>query len=183
MIYLYCSLVFSTKARKIQEMFSQQLLRYQEDERQRIYRDLHDSIGQSLVLIKNKVQLENEQSTSNMISDTLGEVRNISKQLHPALLEKLGLTASIKKIAKEADKNSDIFFDIQLSNIDDFFSKENELHIYRIIQEAINNLVKHAKIPSATIITEELPNTIKILIMARVLTLPNTPINFKVLAC
>lgn len=73
------------------------------------------------MLIKNKVQLENDQSTSNMISDTLEEVKNISKQLHLALFEKLGLTASIKKIAKEADKNSDIFFDIQLSNIDDFF--------------------------------------------------------------
>lgn len=161
-IMLYRSKAFAVKERKIQEVFSQQLLSYQEDERQRISRDLHDSIGQSLVLIKNKVQLDNDKTTSNMIADTLEEVRNISKQLHPALLEKLGLTASIKKLAEEADKNSDIFFDIQLSNIDAIFPKENELHIYRILQEAVNNLVKHSQTPSASIITEELSNNIKI---------------------
>lgn len=158
--YLYRSKTFTARAKKLQERFSQQLLGYQEEERQRISRDLHDSIGQSLVLIKNKVQLENN-DTSEMIGQTLEEVRNISKQLHPVLLEKLGLTLSIKKLIEDLDNNTDIFIESELANIDNIFSKEAELHIYRILQEAIGNMVKHAQTTSAAVNVEASGLTIK----------------------
>ena len=63
----------------------------------RISRDLHDSVGQSLILIKNKVVLNRDEDTVFMVAQALEEVRTISKALHPAVLDKLGLTASIKK--------------------------------------------------------------------------------------
>lgn len=160
MVFLYRSKEFAQKAKRLQEKFSQQLLGYQEEERQRISRDLHDSIGQSLVLIKNKVHLSDEE-TSNLIGETLEEVRNISKQLHPVLLEKLGLTSSIQKLIDEVDSSTEIFLESELVNIDHLYSKEQELHIFRIIQEAITNMIKHSGTSSASIRIEEIQNTIR----------------------
>lgn len=154
LIYNYRTKRFAVKSKQLQETFSQQLLSYQEEERQKISRDLHDSIGQSLILIKNKVQLKDEE-TGDMIANTLEEVRAISKQLHPVLLEKLGLTASIEKLVEEVDNASEIFIESEINNIDGVLSKELEVHIYRIVQETINNMLKHAEAVSANIRLEE----------------------------
>lgn len=160
-VFLVRSRAFAIREKKIQEAFSQQLLGYQESERKRISRDLHDSIGQSLILIKNKVQLENDSSTSEMVAQTLEEVRSISKQLHPVLLEKLGLTASIEKMVSEIDDSSELFLESELDMIDTIFPKEMELHIYRIIQESLNNVIKHSGTPSAAVKVENLSGSIK----------------------
>lgn len=160
LVYTYRTKRFAVKSQLLQENFSRQLLTYQEDERQRISRDLHDSIGQSLILIKNKVQLKDEE-TSHMIASTLEEVRSISKQLHPVLLEKLGLSASIEKLIEEVDKNSDIFIESDVEKIDDIFPKEHEVHIYRIVQETINNVLKHANSVSASIRLEDKSDHVK----------------------
>ncbi|MEQ9306654.1 MAG: sensor histidine kinase, partial [Marinoscillum sp.] len=159
--YMIRSRAFAIKERNIQEEFSHQLLRYQEKERQRISRDLHDSIGQSLVLIKNKVQLNNDVDTSSLIANTLAEVRSISKQLHPVLLEKIGLTASLEKLMDEVDSNTEIFMETEIESIDNVFPKENELHIYRIVQEGINNMLKHANAVSAHFKIEHLNNEVR----------------------
>lgn len=160
-IYANRSKRFALKSKELQEAFSQQLLAYQESERQRISRDLHDSIGQSLILIKNKVQLDNDTSTSDMVAKTLEEVRSISKQLHPVLLEKLGLTASIEKLVADIDGSTSIFVECELDMIDGIFTKEMELHIYRIIQESMNNLIKHSDTPSALVKIENRSDHIK----------------------
>lgn len=164
--YLIRSRAYAIKERKIQETFSQQLLTYQEEERKKISRDLHDSIGQSLILIKNKVQLKDEE-TGEMIASTLEEVRTISKQLHPVLLEKLGLTASIEKLVEEVDQGSEVFIEREITNIDGVLPKEQEVHLFRIIQETINNMLKHAEAVSASIKVEEGPNILRYSIQDR----------------
>lgn len=166
-IYLLRSRAFARKEKQIQEAFSQQLLGHQEQERLRISRDLHDSIGQSLVLIKNKVQLNNDDETSSMIADTLAEVRSISKQLHPVLLKRLGLTIALEKLFEEVDNNTEIFVESEVDNIDNLFSEENELHIYRIVQESINNMLKHANTPSAHFTVENKSDFVKCTIADR----------------
>lgn len=166
LIYNYRSKRFAVKSKKLQETFSQQLLTYQEEERQKISRDLHDSIGQSLILIKNKVQLKDEE-TGDMIANTLEEVRAISKQLHPVLLEKLGLTASIEKLIEGVDKSSDVFIESDINKIDGIFEKEQELHIYRIVQETINNMIKHANAVSAAISVLDKSNLVQCVIEDR----------------
>jgi signal transduction histidine kinase len=150
-IYLYRSRQFAVKAQNLQAHFSRQLLASHEEERKRISRDLHDSVGQSLILIKNKVVLNQDDATVNMVSKALEEVRSISKALHPEVLDKLGLTASIQKIIKEADELTDIFFTEEITTIDGIFSRDHELQIYRIVQEAVNNMIKHSKTESALI--------------------------------
>jgi signal transduction histidine kinase len=149
--YLFRSYKFATKAKNLEEEYSKQLLASHEDERKRISRDLHDSVGQSLILIKNKVVLNQDDTTVSMVSKALEEVRTISKALHPAMLDKLGLTASIQKLIQDADELTGIFFSSEVDDIDGIFSKEYELQIYRILQESLNNMIKHAQTESALV--------------------------------
>mgnify|MGYP001396562592 CR=1 FL=1 len=150
-IFLFRSYRFAIKSKKMEKEFAQQLLLAHEHERKRISQDLHDSVGQSLILIKNKVSLHSDNSTADMVSKALEEVRSISKALHPSTLDKIGLTASIEKQLEELDKHTNIFLSIEIDNIDGLFNKDHELQIYRIFQESINNLMKHSKARSALI--------------------------------
>lgn len=162
--YLYRSYRFALREKRLEKNYAHQLISAYEEERKRISRDLHDSVGQSLILIKNKVVLNQDDATVTMVSKALEEVRVISKALHPEVLEKLGLTASIRKIIKDADEATDIFFTEEITAIDGIFSKDHELQIYRITQEAINNIIKHAQTESALISVRNEKNKVTLLI-------------------
>src|SRR5690606_14271915 len=90
-----------------------------------------------------------------LAGNTLEELRTISRGLHPANLERLGPTAAIRTLIDEVDANTDIFFTYDIENIDAFLSKEASLHLYRIIQEVLNNMVKHAEAKSASVTIEK----------------------------
>ncbi len=152
------------KEAKLKQKFAQKLLASQEKERKRISSELHDSVGQSLVLIKNKVKLNNDRSTEQLVSDTLEEVRSISRALHPVVLSKLGITAAIERLIANADENSEIFFESAVDNIDGTFEESQELNLYRIIQEAISNVIKHSKSPSASITVTKSLNHVQLMI-------------------
>ena len=162
LIMAYRSRRFAIKEKHIHEHYAQMLLTSHEEERKRISRDLHDSVGQSLMLIKNKILLDSREETVSMVSQALEEVRSISKALHPALLEEMGLTASIQKLVAEYDEATEVFFTSEIENIDNLFDKEKELHIFRIVQESINNLIKHAETPSANIQIQSLEEKVVI---------------------
>jgi signal transduction histidine kinase len=82
----------------------------------------------------------------------LDELRRIQFNLHPYEVEKLGLTKAIKSIIDRVSKSTGIKFTIEEDFIDKIFSEENEIHLYRIIQEAVNNIVKHSSATEAGII-------------------------------
>jgi signal transduction histidine kinase len=149
---------------KAQELFSQQLLQSQEDEKLRISRELHDSVGQDLILLKNKAQLQNDQELEASITATLNNVREISQGLHPFVLEQFGLTSALKKIVNTIDTSTDIFITEEIENIDNLLLKQQELAVYRIVQEAITNIIKHAQSPSAVITAKKEANFIELLI-------------------
>jgi signal transduction histidine kinase len=67
------------------------------------------------------------------------------------VLEQFGLTAALKKLVKTIDNSTDIFITEEIENIDNLLSKQQELGVYRIAQEAMNNIIKHANSPSALI--------------------------------
>ena len=160
--FAYRSYRFVLKEKSLEEAYSRKLLTSHEDERKRISMDLHDSVGQSLMLIKNKIVLDQDKETVSMVSQALEEVRSISKALHPVLLEKLGLTASIQKLVADCDEKTEIFFSEEIENIDSVFTKDEELHIFRIVQESINNIVKHAQTPSATVTVSSSNNKVTV---------------------
>ena len=152
--------------------FSQQLIQSQEHERKRIAGELHDSIGQSLILIKNKILLfkkqddqsgnGNSSDLTDMVTDTIQEVRAISYGLRPFQLDLLGLTNSIHELVEETEEGSGIKFKENIEPIDGVLSKDNEINLYRIIQECLNNIVKHSGAKEAAIFIRKKQNSIEI---------------------
>ncbi|MCO6360989.1 ATP-binding protein [Roseivirga pacifica] len=139
----------ANKARALGQHYSRSLLKVQEEERMRISRDLHDSVGQQLILLKNQANASRDQQMVKNVSATLEEVRSITRNLHPVVLSRLGLTAALEELIRKLDENTEVFFAIELENIDGLFDGDEELNLYRIIQEALNNIVKHANAVSA----------------------------------
>jgi signal transduction histidine kinase/ligand-binding sensor domain-containing protein len=135
------------------EAFSRRLIESQETERRRIAAELHDSLGQSLVLIRNWALLGlrengNKKTNLNEISETaseaIKEVREIAYNLGPYQLERLGLRHTIEEMVQKVAATSTIRFQTEIARIDNRFPKEAEISIYRIVQEAVNNIVKHS---------------------------------------
>jgi signal transduction histidine kinase len=142
----------NAKKEKIQqEIFSQDLLLSQEIERTRIARELHDSVGQQLTLIKIKSQKLNQDELTLLSNNALEEVRSISRNLYPALLKQLGLTKSIIQLINEYDEQTELFFSMDIDDIDTFFNETKSLNIYRLVQECLTNIVKHAKAKAVSV--------------------------------
>jgi len=148
----------------LQAQFSRDLLQSQENERTRIAKDLHDSVGQQLTLIKRKSQNAAQDEISVLTNNALEDVRSISRGLYPAMLKQLGLTESIEQLVLELDENTNIFFSSEVEPIDDFFDEENALNFYRFIQESLNNAIKHAQAKAISISIVKLKNQISVAI-------------------
>lgn len=127
----------------------------QEAERTRISQDLHDSLGGSLSTLKlqyDALQLDHEDLSEDvsfnkimgMIDDACTEVRDIARNLKPIALEKLGLTAALKDLINRYSIKDELEISMHTHQIDGVLSKEAKLHVYRIIQELLNNALKHA---------------------------------------
>lgn len=163
-IYLIRSRNFSRKEKQNQELFSQELIKAQEDQRTEVARDLHDSVGQKLMLLTKKVKSFNDTNVEQLAKNTLEELRGISRGLYPATFERVGVTESIQFMINEVDANTNLFFISKIDNIDKTLSKQDELHLYRIIQEILNNIVKHANAKSVFITITKKANTIETII-------------------
>ena len=144
-ITLYRSRNFTKKKQRLQERFVQDIINTQEEERTRVALELHDSVGQQLMLLTRKSKSLGNESIETLAKDTLTNVRSISQGLHPVVLERLGFTASIEDLVNDIDANSDIFFTLEIENINDYLDKDKALHLYRIVQEILNNILKHAE--------------------------------------
>ncbi|MDP3147590.1 MAG: two-component regulator propeller domain-containing protein [Ignavibacteria bacterium] len=148
------------KAQK--EKFTQQLIESQENERKRIAKELHDAVGQDLLIIKNlsslALQKKDDSAKNGYLNDisdksqkAIDDVRQISRNLRPYLIDRLGLTKAIEAMIDDLGKVCDIVFHFHSNNIDNIFSSYDEIHIYRIIQESVNNIIKHSKAAEAVI--------------------------------
>ncbi len=135
----------------------------QESERKRIAGELHDSIGQSLLVIKNRAAL-GIQDVSNMtkalkqfdeisatVTDALSEVRYIAHNLHPYQLENIGLAAALRSMLTKIAESTSIKISGEIGDVDGMVLPKNEINVYRIIQEAMNNVLKHSEASEATV--------------------------------
>jgi signal transduction histidine kinase/ligand-binding sensor domain-containing protein len=149
------------QAHAAQEAFSRQLIRSQENERKRIASELHDSLGQNLLIIKNRALLgtlssgqpQSSREQFDMINasaaQALEEVRQITYNLRPYHLDRLGLTNSIEEMIEKIAASTEIRFAVDIVPLDGLFSKEAEINLYRIVQECLNNIVKHSQATEA----------------------------------
>jgi len=128
---------------KLQENFSQQLLQTTEDERSRIAGDLHDSVSHELLYLKQKIK-SGKALVDEELAKVVEKVRGISHNLYPAMFEQIGLEKSIEGLCQKIIENSSLQIAYQ-SNYDIKLSTKQELQVYRIIEEALNNIIKHSE--------------------------------------
>lgn len=164
LIYLYRNRTLLIQNKKLQQSFLQELLQTQERVGKRISKDLHDSVGQSLLLIKNRILQNKDTKTAAVVDGVIDEVRTISRSLHPFKLEELGLTVTLQSSVEMIDENYDIFVSAEIDNIDQVFDQEKEVNIYRLVQESFNNIIKHSKARSAEIKVINKENDVEIII-------------------
>jgi len=134
------------------------LIRAQEKERKRVALELHDELGQALSLLKLKIgsikktlpqdqtELKNEcNGISDYIVQMVENVRRLSRDLSPRIIEDLGLSSALRWLAESSAQYMNIEPLFEMDDIDSLFSPEEQVTLYRIFQEAITNMVKHAK--------------------------------------
>ena len=156
------------------EEFTRQLLDAQEQERQRLAAELHDSLGQNLSIIKNNADLalaqtgipaaaiQHLKAISRVASEAIGETRDLAHNLRPLQVEQLGLTDSIRELAEKVALSTPIPIEFRIENVDDAIRGASATHLYRIIQEALNNLTRHSSASRANLSLERDINCVRL---------------------
>ena len=130
----------------------------QEEERKRISRDLHDDIGTKLSALKlllssvkdkaaksNNSELKSlAQNSEQFISEVVGDLRQLLRNLSPSILEEFGYVVAIEGLANKINLTGLIHFSLNVFGFKERLQKDYELSLYRITQELINNVLKHA---------------------------------------
>lgn len=136
---------------------SSQLLKAQESERKRIAGEIHDSVGQTLAFLKISVEnamrngvtracIESLKTVLPMVQNAIEEVRRIQTSLRPAMLDELGILATIGWFCREFEKlYPGIRIDRELDLQEDDVPEPLKIVIYRVAQEALNNVARHSK--------------------------------------
>jgi two-component system, sensor histidine kinase LadS len=160
-----------TRARKRQEELSKLLIQNQEEERQRIALELHDSVGQKMLLIKNQLTAslrlkpkksvtEQIQKMNTLAGETIQEIRTISRNLRPQHLDQLGLSTALETLIETVQESSTIHFQFHCDPIDGLIPFEHEINFYRIVQEGLNNILKHSRATEASLAIRRTPETL-----------------------
>ena len=137
--------------RRQQKQFTQDLISHVDEERSRISKDLHDDLGQSLSMIKSRLSLHISGKTTDLsglneaISDVIDKTRNISHELHPSMISKLGLERSLVSLIEQTQEHTGMFCSLEAETELHNFDLEMQSQLYRILQECINNTIKHAE--------------------------------------
>lgn len=142
-------LVRSRKEAKMQRQFTRLLLKNTEEERGRIAAELHDGISHELLTLKNNLQ-QDTAVTESRIDTIINDIRMISRNLHPVMLDKIGLNHSIQHLCEQLMANGQLFISAEI-DYHKQLTKESELQLYRIIQESLTNIVKYADAVAAKI--------------------------------
>jgi signal transduction histidine kinase len=151
------------KARQLQRLLSESY-RIQEDTQTRIARDMHDGVTQTIIGALYETQaarqalrddpdraVENLARAQGLLSEVDGEIRRVIYDLHPPVLDMMGLVIAMKRYASTFGSTFDIDCQIHLQGTPRRLAKDIETDIYRIIQAALQNVISHAKANLATV--------------------------------
>ncbi len=141
---------------KQQEITAKEIINAEERERRRIAADLHDGVGQMLsaslmnlngLFKKLNIDLQKEpmaEHTLSLVNESYDELRQISHQMIPNTLLKAGLASAVKDLILRIDQ-SKLSINLDIAGLNERMNEEVETVLYRVIQESINNVIKHAK--------------------------------------
>lgn len=136
----------------------------QEEERRRLARELHDDTAQALIALSQQVEMAQKLLTSDsaraaerlamvrtMLAETLQGVRRFSHDLRPIYLEDLGFIPALQMLASDAGKSDSLSVSFSVSEVVRRLPPDLELTAFRIVQEALNNVLQHAKASRASV--------------------------------
>ncbi|MEW5799868.1 MAG: two-component regulator propeller domain-containing protein [Bacteroidota bacterium] len=146
-----------------QQIFSERLINSQEQERRRIAMELHDGLGQQILIMKNRAELALNQvidpvKTAEQLREiaqsavsSINDIRSISHGLRPVHLEQFGLTETIKYLCEQLKQSSTIEWVCHIDDIDGIIPREKEINFYRILQEGANNILRYSSASQASV--------------------------------
>jgi signal transduction histidine kinase len=187
---LYSRIKHLKNAQKTQQAFSRDLIASQENERRRIAAELHDSLGQRLIIINNlalfllrtkgKIRTEEDkhqtiEEISTEATQAIEETRAISYALRPFQLDRLGLTKAIQALVKTVAHAAEIELTADIADIDDAFPEDLRINFFRIVQEALNNIVKHSHASHGEVTVRRTQSSLTLTISDNGRGLPNEP--------
>lgn len=136
--------------------YTKQLLAKTEEERKRIASDLHDSVSHELLSLKNSYE-EKTEIINTKIDAIINDIRSISRNLHPIMFDKIGLKSSVEQLVERTQSLNDFMVTADIEYWETL-SSEDELQLYRIIQESLSNIIKYAHAVAAKITISENEN-------------------------
>ena len=146
----------------------------QDQERNRLSRELHDGVGQSLIAVK--LQLENAETQNysmmragidgakNMIDFTIEEVRRVCNALLPAALNEFGIVSTLRALCSELGSLAGFNAVFENEGSLERISKKSQIYLYRIAQEALNNIAKHARATEVVIKLKRVDNIVTLVV-------------------
>ena len=138
----------------------------QEDERRRLARELHDGLGQTLTALTNQLERVQRKLAEGDAGDlaarladsvemarvALNEIRELSRLLRPPVLDDLGLAAGLSWLARTLEQRTGLRVELSLTDIEGRFDPELETLVFRIAQEALTNVLRHAGVDCAKVV-------------------------------
>ncbi len=162
-----------SKQKETENLVFKTIVNTQETERKRFAKDIHDSIGQQLSAIKfyigTSVSITSDEKQKKLLTkandglvNALADIRNICFDLMPKTLENFGLAESLEELCKQTEVNEALSFKLNIKNNFPFLNKQLEISIFRVVQEFINNSLKHSNANIINIEMLQKGNDIKI---------------------
>jgi PAS domain S-box-containing protein len=164
-----------SKQKEMEHVVFKTIVHTQEEERKRFAKDIHDSIGQQLSAIKfyigTSVSVMKDEKQKALLTKAndglvraLSEIRNICFNLMPRTLENFGLAESLQELCKQTEVNETLTFTLKVDDQFPFLNKQLEISIFRVVQEFINNSLKHSGADKISIELSKKNSTIIILL-------------------
>ena len=153
----------------------EQVITAQEEERKRIARELHDETGQSLTSLMVRLQTMNQQcpvpelkpqmeEVRQLIAQTLDDVHNLAVELRPSVLDDLGLEAALQRHIQDYRRRFHLDIDLVAIGLDERLPPAAETTLYRIVQEGLTNIARHAQARTASILLERRNGRVRVII-------------------
>lgn len=160
---------------QLRSQLLEKVIAAQEEERRRIARELHDETGQSLTSLMVQLQMVNQQCRSpkmreqlegvrGLVAQTLENVHNLALELRPSVLDDLGLAAALRRYARDYQARYAIEVDLEVVGLAERLPPAVETAVYRIIQESLTNIARHAQATTASVLLEQRHNRIRAII-------------------
>lgn len=146
------------------EQLTRLMLRVQEDERRRLARDLHDEAGQVLTAVKIELELDGRHDAGAMVGRALAQVRDLSNLLRPSALDDLGLVAALRALVDDVSAHARIAVTLNVEGANRPLSPDVEVAIYRVVQEALTNIARHAHASEARVRVVSDDNSVNLII-------------------